>query len=49
MHKQTKMAEGGEEIDFVVNLQQKPFSRRTFHEKLDIISNDQRMVSLMDL
>ncbi|CAK6980566.1 ZMYM1 protein%2C partial [Scomber scombrus] len=31
------MAEGGEKMDLVADLLSKPFSRRTFQEKLDVV------------
>ncbi|XP_077476932.1 uncharacterized protein LOC144089706 isoform X1 [Stigmatopora argus] len=39
------MAEGGEEIDLFADLLSKPFSRRTFQEKLDIIKKASRCSS----
>ena len=41
------MAEGGEEIDLVADLLSKPFSRKTFQEKLELFhgwtENDERI------
>lgn len=43
------MAEGGEEMDLVADLLSKPFSRRTFQEKLDIIKKGRATLKLASL
>ena len=43
------MAEGGEEMDLVADLLSKPFSRRTFQEKLDIVKKSRASPKLTSL
>lgn len=43
------MAGGGEEMDLIADLLPKPFLRRTFQEKLDIIKKGQATPKLASL
>ena len=43
------MAEGGEEMDLVADLLSRPFSRRTFQEKLDIVKKGRATPKLASL
>ena len=43
------MAEGGAETDLIAGLLLKPFSRRTFQEKLDIVKKGRATLRLASL
>ena len=43
------MAEGGKEVDLVADLLSKPFSRRTFQEKLEIVKRGRTTPTLASL
>ena len=43
------MAEGGDEMDLVADLLSKPFSRRSFQEKLDIVKKSRATPKLASL